>query len=180
MAHSFVMSLIAGLALAIGSATSCEQSKSPAAPPSAPGGGSLPVEKLAIAGETFAVKLALDDASRQRGLGGVTELKPDEGMLFVFPDPQQRFFWMKDCVIDIDIAFIDPFGFVTTTHTMAKEAPRAADESVQAYEARLVRYRSLSPAQFALELAPGTFKRLGIKRGSKLDLDLPRLKAAAK
>lgn len=182
MAHPLVTSLVAGLALAIGSATSCEQSTPPAAaaPPASKESGGLTVEKLTVAGETFNVKLALDDASRQRGLGGVTELKADEGMLFVFPDPQQRFFWMKDCVIDIDIAFIDPFGFVTTTHTMVKEAPRATDEPLATYEGRLVRYRSLSPAQFALELAPGTFKRLGIKRGSKIDLDLARLKAAAK
>lgn len=175
MAHPFLTSLVAGLALAFGAAPSCEQS-----PPPAAKDGGLPVEKLTVAGTEFRVKLALDDASRQRGLGGVAELKPDEGMLFVFPDPQQRYFWMKDCVIDIDIAFIDPFGFVTATHTMAKEAPRAADEPLTAYEARLARYRSLSPAQFALELAPGTFAKLGIKRGSKIELDLPRLKAAAK
>ena len=179
MAHPLLTSLVASFALV--SAPSCEQP-----PPAAGASGAaaakpaLPVEKLVIGGETFTVKLALDDASRQRGLGGITELKADEGMLFVFPDPQQRFFWMKDCVIDIDIAFIDPFGFVTTTHTMAKETPRAADEPLATYEARLVRYRSLSPAQFALELAPGTFERLGIKRGSKLELDLPRLKASAK
>lgn len=179
MAHPFLTSLVAGLALALGSAPSCEQTSPAPAAPAAKDVG-LPVEKLTVAGSTFSVKMALDDASRQRGLGGVSELKPDEGMLFVFPDAQQRFFWMKDCLIDIDIAFIDPFGFVTTTHTMRKEPPRAADEPMSAYEARLVRYRSLSPAQFALELAPGTFARLGIKRGSKLDLDLPRLKAAAK
>lgn len=175
MAHPFLTSIVAASALALGAAPSCEQTQPPAAKD-----GALPVEKLTVAGTTFTVKLALDDASRQRGLGGVAELKPDEGMLFVFPDAQQRFFWMKDCLIDLDIAFIDPFGFVTATHTMRKEEPRRADEPVSAYEARLVRYRSLSPSQFALELAPGTFERLGIKRGSKLELDLPRLKAAAK
>lgn len=179
MAHPLLTSLVAGFALA--SAPSCGQP-----PPAGAAAGStaskpgLPVEKLTVAGESFTVKLALDDASRQRGLGGVAELKPDEGMLFAFPDAQQRFFWMKDCLIDLDIAFIDPFGFVTAVHTMPKEDPRRADESIPAYDSRLVRYRSLSPAQFALELAPGTFERLGIKRGSKLELDLPRLKAAAK
>jgi uncharacterized membrane protein (UPF0127 family) len=179
VAHPLLTSLVAGFALV--SAPACEQ------PPPAAGASAtseskpgLPVEKLAVGGETFTVRLALDDASRQRGLGGVAELKSDEGMLFAFPDAQQRFFWMKDCLIDLDIAFVDPFGFVTAVHTMRKEDPRRADESIPAYESRLARYRSLSPAQFALELAPGTFERLGIKRGSKLELDLPRLKAAAK
>jgi uncharacterized membrane protein (UPF0127 family) len=181
VAHPFLTSLVAGLALSFGAAPSCEQPPPAAGPETKSGSGqSLPVEKLTVGGSVFTVKLALDDASRQRGLGGVSELKSDEGMLFVFPDPQQRFFWMKDCLIDIDIAFIDPFGFVTATHTMAKEELRRPDEPMSAYEARLVRYRSLSPAQFALELAPGTFEKLGIKRGSKIELDLPRLKAAAK
>lgn len=180
MAHPILTSLAAGLALSLGTAPSCQQSSPPSAPAAPAAKAELPVEKLTVAGSTFTVKLALDDPSRQRGLGGVAELKPEEGMLFAFPDAQQRYFWMKDCLIDIDIAFIDPFGFVTATHTMRKEEPRRPDESNAAYDSRLARYRSLSPAQFALELAPGTFKRLGIKRGSKIDLDLARLKAAAK
>jgi len=170
------------LALAVTVATpACGPGPDASAAPPAPATAAGPaIERLTIAGTPFRLTLSADDASRQKGLGGVAELAADEGMLFVFPDAQHRFFWMKGCIMDIDIAFIDPFGFVTAVHTMPKEMPQGPEESAMAYENRLQRYRSLSPAQFAIELAPGTFERLGVKRGTKVDLDLPRLKALAK
>jgi uncharacterized membrane protein (UPF0127 family) len=141
-------------------------------------------ETLTIAGpkatKTFQLKVAADDASRAKGLGGVTELPEDGGMIFIFKQSEARYFWMKGCVIDIDIAFLDGLGTVTAVHTMKKEAPQGPNESELAYENRLKRYNSGTPAQFAIELRPGTFDTLGIKRGSKIALDLPRLKALAK
>ena len=141
-----------------------------------------PVEKLTIAGTEFTLKTALDNDSRSKGLGGVSELPENGGMLFVFPDSQVRSFWMDDCLMDIDIAYVNPLGIVTAVHTMTKEPPRGENESLEAYHnrLRLKTYSSRTPAQIAIELRPGMFNKLGIKRGSKIDLDLPRLKAAAK
>jgi uncharacterized membrane protein (UPF0127 family) len=143
-------------------------------------GGVGETEKVTIGERTFTLKTAIDVKSREKGLGTVTEIPADGGMIFVFPDAQPRSFWMKDCLIDLDIAFLDPFGIVTAVHTMPKEPARAQGESVTAYEARLKKYPSGAPAQFAIELRPGTFEQLKIKRGSKITLDLERLKAAAK
>ena len=100
----------------------------------------------------------------------------DEGMLFAFSDSRPRSFWMYGCVIDLDIAFIDPFGFVTAVHTMPKEAPQSAEESDAVYSGRLKRYPSMGDAQYVLEVAPGTLKPLGVHRGSKVDFDAPALK----
>lgn len=142
------------------------------------------VETLTIAGskatKTFKLKVAADDASRTKGLGGVSELPEDGGMIFIFKNSDARYFWMKGCVMDIDIAFVDGLGVVTAVHTMKKEAPQRPDESELAYEGRLKRYNSNTPCQFAIELRPGTFDTLGIKRGSKIQLDTARLKALAK
>ncbi len=137
-------------------------------------------EKVTISAKTFTLKLATDDAARAKGLSGVKELPEDGGMLFVFPDSKPLGFWMIDCVMDIDVAFIDPLGIVTAVHTMPKEEPRKEGETDAAYKARLKHYYSGVPAQFAIELQPGAFGKLGIKRGSKIDLDLPKLKALAK
>ena len=137
-------------------------------------------EKVKIADKEFTLKLAIDDAARSKGLGGVTELPELGGILFVFPDSAVRSFWMKGCEIDIDIAFLDPFGIVTAVHTMPKEPPHDKGEPDQSYANRLKKYSSLSHAQFAIEARPGTFKALGIKRGTKIPLDLAKLKAAAK
>ena len=136
-------------------------------------------ETVTLAGRPFSLKVSISNDSRTRGLGGVRELAPDEGMLFVFPDAAPRGFWMYDCLMNIDIAFIDPLGHVTAIHTMPMEPQRGEEESIVEYEARLPRYRSGFPAQYAIELAPGMFDELGISRGDRLGLDINRMKAIA-
>jgi uncharacterized protein len=144
------------------------------------GGAAPTTAKVVAGGKEFTVKLAMDNASREKGLGGVTSLGPDEGMLFVFTDSLPRNFWMVDCVMDIDIAFVDPFGFVTAVHTMPKEPLQAEGESRDAYYGRLKRFPSLAPAQFAFEVAPGRLAELGVKRGVRLEFDRDTLKKHAK
>lgn len=138
--------------------------------------GTMPVT---VEGRTFHCRISADDASRQQGLGGVASLAPDEGMIFAFPDAGYRNFWMRGCVMALDIAFIDPAGFVTAVHTMPFEDPQGPDESESDYFARLVRYPSIAPAQFALEVAPGTLAPLGVKRGTRVHFDRDALKTLA-
>lgn len=135
--------------------------------------GMLPVT---AGGKTFQCKLALTPATREQGMGGVASIGPDEGMLFAFPDAGARNFWMRGCLVDLDIAFIDPLGFVTAVHTMPKEPLQAEGESESAYQARLKLYPSLAPAQYALEVAPGTLAPLGVRRGVRIEFDRAALK----
>lgn len=137
------------------------------------------VEDVVLGGETFHLRLAINDAQRQKGLGGVASLAPDAGMLFVFPDAAPRSFWMYGCTIDLDIAYVSPLGRVVSVYTMPKEAPQAEGESVADYSARLLRYPSGSPARYVIEVQPGTLARLGITVGTMLELDRERLKTLA-
>ncbi|MFM1935139.1 MAG: hypothetical protein RI990_98 [Planctomycetota bacterium] len=134
--------------------------------------------KTTIKGQPFTLTVSASDPTRQRGLGGVTEIPVDGGMAFAFPDAQLRGFWMKDCVIDMDIVYLDPLGYVTAVHTMRKEPPQFEGEPQQYYEARLPRYSSLLPAQFAIELRAGRAAELGIRTQDRLEVDLAALKAA--
>ncbi|MBT8486984.1 MAG: DUF192 domain-containing protein [Phycisphaerales bacterium] len=140
------------------------------------------VETVTINGETFELELSADDASRAQGLMGRDHIPADGGMLFVFPDAQVRSFWMANCITDIDLMFLDPRGRVTAVHRMKTLPPRRADETVAAYEARCSAAGSGSvyPAQFAIELAPGSLDRLGIGVEDRIELDLDRLKALAR
>lgn len=131
-------------------------------------------------GRTFTCRLALDEAARDQGLGGVASLGPNEGMMFAFPDAELHNFWMRRCIMDIDIAFIGPLGVVTAVHTMKAEELQRPDETEAAYFARLRRYPSLAPAQFALEVAPGTLDSLGVRRGSVVEFDRDLLKRFAR
>jgi uncharacterized membrane protein (UPF0127 family) len=153
--------------LAAASITGCEQAGTPVE------GG---IERVEIGGRTFNLELAMTPASRTLGLGGRESVPEDGGMLFVFPDAQQRTFWQYGCLTAIDIAFVDPIGYVTAIHTMPTEPPRGESESDFAYRNRLPSYPSRYRAQFAIELAPGMFESLGIKEGDRLSIPMERLK----
>jgi len=147
--------------------TSCDTSRTPQS------------IEVTVGDRTWTCRVSADDATRQKGLGGVATLAPNEGMMFAFPDAAPRNFWMVGCIMDIDIAFIDPLGVVTAVHTMPKEDLQREGESLYDYESRLKRYPSLSPAPFALEVAPGTLEKLGVKRGTYLEFDRKMLKTMA-
>ncbi len=141
--------------------------------------GNGPLETIEIGGERFTVEVAADDASRRRGFMGREVIPSDGGMLFIFPNAALRSFWMANCLVDIDIAFLDGQGRVTATHTMKVEAPRGDGESELAYHSRLRGYSSVYLAQFAIEVSAGTLSSLGVKVDDRIDLDLRRLKALA-
>jgi hypothetical protein len=134
------------------------------------------VENVRIGDRSFKLELSLSRERRRLGLGGRETLAEDEGMLFAFPRPESQRFWMYDCLMDIDIAYVDPIGYVTAVHTMRKEPPRGPDEEELDYQARLPGYPSVYPAQFVIELAPGMFERLGIEAGDRIQIDAERLK----
>ena len=130
---------------------------------------------LAIGGETFALELALDPATRQRGLGGRTSLPRNGGMLFAFRSPRPLSMVMRDCPAAIDVAFLDAEGRVVALHAMPPELPRRPGESTLEYERRLPEYPSGVPAQFAVELAGGRLAQLGVAVGNRLVFDAPAL-----
>ncbi len=137
-------------------------------------------ERILINAEPFELELANDDATRTYGLMGRTQIPPNGGMLFIYPDANILRFWMGDCLVDIDIIFLDPQGRVTATHQMKAEPPRRADETVADYRSRLATYSSVHPAQFAIELAAGSIQELNLEVEDKIALDLRRLKALAR
>ena len=136
-------------------------------------------EKVEIDGETFELELAIDDSSRTQGMMSRQSIPDAEGMLFVFPEAEVLAFWMGNCLVDIDIIFLDPHGRVTATHRMRAELPRRDDESEAQYDARMPRYESGHRAQFAIELKGGTLDRLPLRVEDKIELDLERLKGLA-
>lgn len=133
--------------------------------------------KIAISGESFVMELAITHEEIIRGMGGRDRFPEDGGMLFVFPNAEHRGFWMKDCLIDIDLIFLDSRGIVTAVHRMPAEPLQGEHETLAEYEARLPFYRSRYPAQFAVELPAGSIDRLGVKVEDRVQMDLERLKA---
>jgi uncharacterized membrane protein (UPF0127 family) len=152
----------------------------PTTPPAPPKPKAPVLEKVEIRGECLQLELAADDDARRQGLSGREKLDEHRGMLFVYRDARPRSFWMYDCLIDIDLLYLDATGKIVATHKMKAERPRHPRESEISYGNRLQRYRSRRPAQFVIELKAGSIDRLELKPGQVIKLDLDRLKALAK
>ena len=139
----------------------------------------IPIRYTSAEGETrtqhFYLEVAADSLAISRGLSGRKEIREDGGMLFVYPSPGQRSYWMKNCLVDIDIIFLDGDGKVVRTYEMKKEPLRRPGEEMWRYEGRLQRYRSVKPAQFVIELRAGWLKKLGIERGDRIGADWKRI-----
>ncbi|QKK09820.1 MAG: DUF192 domain-containing protein [Planctomycetota bacterium] len=176
--------MLVGLMLLAGvlSMTGCSKNGKPS------GNADTNVESVKIDGRVFHLELALDGATRFKGLSDREFIEPDGGMLFVFPRASDQRFVMRDCPIDIDIIFLDPSGRITAMHHMPAEPPRDPETepetgvpSTDKYEQRLKRYPSRYPAQFVIELAGGMLEELDIAEGDLIDLnDLKGLKARAR
>lgn len=132
-----------------------------------------------IAGESFQLEIANDNPSRNQGLSFRDHIPTNGGMLFVFPDARKRGFWMRNCLVDMDILFLDRAGFVVHATEMFAEPLKGENESHASYHKRLKRYSSRHPAQFALELKHGTMARLGIGVGDSILFNRAELVKAA-
>jgi hypothetical protein len=126
---------------------------------------------VAIGGETFQLELALDPATRHRGLSGRDSIPRNGGMLFVMARSEPFAMVMRDCSVPIDVAFLDSEGRVIAIHEMRTEPPRRRGESGVDYERRLHAYSSGGAARFAIETAGGRLRQVGLGVGQRLPLD---------
>jgi len=136
-------------------------------------------ETVTIKDRTFRLEVAATEEAIARGLGGRESVPADGGMLFIFPEPTVRRFWMFECLIDIDIIFLDAGGRITAMHEMKAEPLQGEDESEADYRARLQSYSSGTRAQFAIEMKAGTLDQLDLEMYEKVPLDVDRLKGLA-
>jgi uncharacterized membrane protein (UPF0127 family) len=139
-----------------------------------------PREEVVIGGEVFQLEIAADPVARARGLMGRERIDEHGGMLFVYRDARRRTFWMKNCLVNIDLLYLDSKGRIVQCCRMKRESPRREDETEWAYEWRLKSYPSRRPAQFVIELKAGSIERLKIERGQALELDRARLRRMAR
>nr|WP_319484951.1 DUF192 domain-containing protein [uncultured Cohaesibacter sp.] len=103
----------------------------------------------------FVIELALDDATRMKGLMFRTSLADGHGMLFDFDATEPVFMWMKNTYISLDMIFAEEDG---TIHHIVK-ATTPLSESV---------IGSAGPVRYVLEVPKGTADKLGIKPGDKM------------
>lgn len=103
----------------------------------------------------FDVEMAVDNASRAKGLMFRTELGANQGMLFDFGKEDFRAFWMKNTLIPLDMIFIKADG---TISTIAENTIPYSESPVPSSE----------PVQAVLEIKGGEAREKGLEPGEKV------------
>ena len=83
------------------------------------------------------------------------ELAGNDGMLFVFEQPDVQCFWMRNTLLPLSIAFIADDGTIVNIEDMAPQTDDA--------------HCSKKPVRYALEMAQGWYESHGMKAGRKID-----------
>ncbi|MEN0001272.1 MAG: DUF192 domain-containing protein [Pseudomonadota bacterium] len=103
----------------------------------------------------FEIEVADTGAERGAGLMHRTDLPRDRGMLFVFPDEAERFFWMQNTPSSLDIIYADADGVVGS---IAKSTVPFSTQPIP----------SGFPAKFVLEVLAGVADEVSIAPGDRL------------
>ena len=116
---------------------------------------SLRTIPLTIGNHKIVAEVAETDEQRMRGLMYRFSLRPDQGMVFVFAQPQQLGFWMKNTFVPLSIAFIDSQGRILNIEDMAPQTEAT--------------HPSRGLALYALEMRKGWFRDHGVQAGDRID-----------
>ena len=115
-----------------------------------------PSFKKIIVGKTpLRVEVADTLEKQERGLMFRQSMPENEGMLFVYKEPQEMSFWMRNTFIPLDIVFVGADGIILNIHQA-----RPLDESVL--------YPSAGSAKYVIETNQGWFSRHGIRPGDRV------------
>lgn len=120
-----------------------------------------PVTTPANAKATVNLEIAETPTAIMRGLMGRTSLPANQGMLFIFKEESEHKFWMKNCLMDIDVAFVDEDLEIVTIKEMKKPAPGTPEDELELYSSRL-------RVKYAVEMEGGWFAKNNIKTGDRL------------
>ena len=124
--------------------------------PDDPSGGhpqpKLQTMKLWVGTNEVNAELAMTWPQIQVGMMRRTNMTEMDGMLFTFPSPGQRAFYMRNTVLPLSCAYIDPEGTILETYDMKplEETPIQSKSD---------------QVQYVLEMNQGWFERHGVKPG---------------
>jgi len=120
----------------------------------------LPRTRLSAGMHQIDAQIASTPEQRQIGLMWRKSLPKHEGMLFIFDQPAQQCFWMKNTLIALTAAFVADDGQIVNLEDMK---PQTTDP-----------HCSKQPVRYVLEMNQGWFAKKGIKAGDKLSGLIPK------
>lgn len=112
------------------------------------------------------IKAEVADTEEKRTLGLMfrEHLDPDQGMIFIFPVADYYRFWMKNCLFDIDIIWLDDKKRIV--YHEENLPPCKADPCPS--------YGHQGKALYVVETTGGFFKKMGLKNGMIVEFNLTK------
>lgn len=120
--------------------------------------------KVEVAGSALNTTVAVAPTTLMRGVAGLPGLAEDQGMLFVFEEPRELTFWMKDVSFPIDMIWVRGNQVIDVTANVPIAPPNTSDE-------QLPRYSPKEPADRVLEAAAGWAGRHQVTAGSPVKVN---------
>jgi len=111
--------------------------------------------KINLKSNPFTIKVVHEPQDLAMGMMG-KNFNDFDGMLFLMPKSGPQSFWMKDCIIPLDIIFLDKNKITNIHHN----CPPCNDSQCPTYQGQ---------GGFVLELPAGTCQDLDIKIGDRID-----------
>ena len=114
----------------------------------------LATTRLTAGFHLITAEVARTPDQRAIGLMNRPAMPTNDGMLFVFDQPGQQCFWMKNTLLPLSIAFLADDGSIVNIEDMK---PQSLDS-----------HCSAKPVRFALEMNQGWFAKRALKPGTKI------------
>jgi len=124
------------------------------------GGGTL-----SLKGQTFLAEVASTDGEKAKGLMYRSHLAADRCMVFLYEDDGYHGIWMKNCLIALDVIWVDASGKIVEVVEKAPPCSPMLGNNCPTYGGTV-------PARYFVEFPVGTFKRLGLKVGDTVAWEL--------
>lgn len=102
----------------------------------------------------ISVEHATTHEQQAKGLMYRESLPQNHGMIFSYDSPQRLTFWSKNCLIDLDLAFLDSDHVIQEIYLLPAKP--------------LTRITSMQPAHYVVEMEAGFFEKEGISLGDRI------------
>lgn len=112
-----------------------------------------------IGGVAFEAEIADTPEKLQKGMMYRPSMKANQAMVFIYPQPQRAYFWMKNTLIPLDMLFFDASGSLLEIKHRVPPC-KVADCPVYPSKQTQIKY--------VVELKAGASETLGIEPGDKL------------
>ena len=104
----------------------------------------------------LSIEIADDDYQTETGMMYRKSMEDNQGMLFIFPDSQYRYFYMRNTEIPLDIIYIDQNKSILNIQKNAKPFDETS-------------LPSKGPAKYVLEIKGGLSTQWNLENGDKIE-----------